>query len=123
MRRAKSNHLYASIVGPSSTHFMRSQILKIHRNFFHSSSKKLFNLLVRTRPDEATTETLKFLEDLTKRCDYFQRITNAPHLFLVYFGAENVLFNETIIIYNMYIEYIQFIISSTREPGSAQDTL
>ena len=64
---------------------------------------KLFNLLKRARPDEVTAETLRTLEDLSQRCGPCQRIKPAPTRFRVSFGAEEVRFNERVLMDIMYI--------------------
>lgn len=103
LRRSKSGHLYAQMHLVSGTFFTKSQLSKLHRQFFHPSAQKLFNLLRRARPEEATPETLKHLEELSRYCDPCQRIQNAPKRFKVTFGAENSRFNERIILDIMYL--------------------
>ena len=44
------------------------------------------------------------LEELSKRCDPCQRIQKAPTRFSVTFGAENVRFNERLLMDIMYID-------------------
>ena len=104
LRRSSSGHMYAEMHFPTSMFFTQTQLHKIHRHFLHPSAQKLFNLLKRARPEDPTHETLKVLEDLTKRCDPCQRIQNAPLRFRVSFGAENVRFNERVFIDIMYID-------------------
>lgn len=87
-----------------SSHFTRAQLTKMHRQFFHPSSEKLFKLLKRAQPGDATPETLKTLDDINKRCGPCQRIQNGPVRFRVSFGAENVCFNERILMDVMYID-------------------
>ena len=101
--RSPSRHVYARMHFAFTTFFARSQLLKLHKQFFHPSAQKLFNLLRRARPEEATPETLAILEDLSKRCDPCQRIQNAPRRFRVSFGADHVRFNERILLDVMYI--------------------
>ena len=57
--RADSNHLFASLQMPSITWFSRVQLNKLHRQFFHPSPDKLFNLFKRAHPDHTTSETRK----------------------------------------------------------------
>lgn len=102
--RAHSQHLYAPLQLPNITNFTRVQLQKLHRQFFHPSPDKLFNLIKKARPEHATTETRAALEDITARCDPCQRIKQAPLRFRVSFGAEHVRFNERIIVDIMYID-------------------
>ena len=104
--RAKSNHAYARIGNrqPVDIHFTRSQLVRLHRHFFHPSVEKLFNLISKARPEEATQETKRILYDITKRCDPCQRIQNAPHRFRVSFGTPEARFNERIMVDVMTID-------------------
>ena len=101
--RSRNNHVYAEMDCSTSVMFTRSQLAKLHKQFFHPSAHKLFNLLRRARPEEATPETLATLQELSKRCDPCQRIQNAATRFRVSFGAEHVKFNERILLDIMYI--------------------
>ena len=102
--RSRSNHLYAHMDLSTAMYFTRSQLLKLHRQFFHPSAQKLFNLLRRSRPDEATPETLRVLQDISSRCDPCQRIQHAPTRFRVSLGAEGLRFNERVMMDIMVID-------------------
>ena len=78
--------------------FTRSQLGKLHKQFFHPSAEKLFNLLKKARLEETTAEALRILQDLSKRCDPCKRIHTAPTRFRVSFGAENGRFNERVLL-------------------------
>lgn len=81
--RSKSGHVYVAMECSASVMFTRSQLSKLHKQFFHPSAEKLFNLLKKARPEESTAETLEILQDLSKRCDPCQRIHTAPMRFIV----------------------------------------
>lgn len=102
--RSKGNHVYAETYCPTNVLFTRSQLHKLQRQFFHPYREKLFNLLRRSKPEETSPETLTVLQDLTKRCDPCQRIQSAPTSFRASFGAENVHFNERILLDIVSIE-------------------
>ena len=102
--RSKSNHIYVKISMPINAHFSRAQLMKIHRNFYHPSAGKLFNLLLKSRPEDATPEARKTLEDISRRCGPCQRISSAPRRFRVSFGTEHIKFNERVIMDIMYID-------------------
>lgn len=95
-KRSASNHLYADLNLSTAMYFTRTQLSRLHRQIFHPSAQKLFNLLKRSRPEEATAETMEVLKDLPRRCDPCQRIQHAPVRFRVTIGAEDVRFNERI---------------------------
>ena len=95
---SKSGHVHIEMDCSSSVMFTRSQLGKLHKQFFYLSAEKIFNMLKKARSEEATTETLEILQDLSKRCDPFQRIHTAPTRFRVSFGAKNVCFNGRILL-------------------------
>lgn len=99
-----NGHVYADMSTPVITFFNRQQLVKLHRQFCHPSADKLYRLLKRGRPNDTTPETLKILEDISKRCDPCQRIQPAPTRFRVTLGAEDVKFNEEILMDIMYID-------------------
>lgn len=104
--RGSSKHVYARIgvLNALDVFFTRSQLVRLHRQFFHPPVDKLFNLLRIARPEEATPETKAVLQDIKKRCDPCQRIQNAPHRFRVSFGTPEARFNERIMIDVMTID-------------------
>ena len=103
MRRSRSRHSYVPLRVSIDTYFTRSQLHTLHRQFFHPSAEKLYRLLLKSRPEDTTPETKKILEDLTKRCDPCQRMRGGPTRFRVSLGADEVRFNEKILIDIMYI--------------------
>lgn len=96
--RAQSNNLFAPLECLYVNHFKSVQLHKLHRQLFHPYTDRLFNLIKKTRAEHATSETREALEEITARCDQCQRIRTAPLRFRVSSGAENVRFNERIII-------------------------
>lgn len=67
--RARSSHVFVDMMLAARIYYTRAQLCKLHRQFFHHSAEKLFNLLKRSKPDEATPETLQTLKDIAKRFD------------------------------------------------------
>ncbi len=59
MYRAPSSHVYVYMDLSATVHFTRTQLSKLHQQFFHPFAQKLFNFLRRERPDDATPETLR----------------------------------------------------------------
>ena len=57
--RSKSGHVYVEMNCSTIVMFTRSQLGKLHKQFFHPSLEKLFNLLKRARPEETTPETFQ----------------------------------------------------------------
>lgn len=98
-----NSHLYVKMEKPFTVNVSRPQLQKLHRNFFHPSTEKLFNLIGRAMPDEATTDTLHILENISALCDPFQRINTSTNRFRVSFGPEEIVFNERWFMYFIYI--------------------
>ena len=88
--------MFVDMSCPRSVNFTRAQLEKLHKNFFHPSVEKLFNLIKRARPDEATQETRQILEEVSSNCDLCQRIKIGPKRFGVALGSENKIFNESV---------------------------
>jgi len=95
MWRAASRHSYVALSISHPTYFTRTQLQKLHRQFFHPSAEKLYNLLRRTRPENTTPATRKMLEDITARCDPCQRIRRGPTRFRVSLGVLHMVDDET----------------------------
>ena len=72
--RRHKGHIYAAIDCPHELFFTKAHLLKMHRSFLHPSAQKLYNLLKRARPENATPETLESLKELTRRCVPCQKI-------------------------------------------------
>lgn len=66
---APSRHSYVPLELTNKTHFSRTHLHKLRRQFFHPSAEKLHNLLRRSGPDQTTPDIRKIHEDLTKQCD------------------------------------------------------
>lgn len=104
LTRSASKKVYVTIDRENRIYFSRTQLQKLHRQFFHTASVKLFNLIRRARPEHATTDTINILKDISARCYPCQRIRPGPVRFRVSFGAEHVRFNKRIIMDIIYID-------------------
>lgn len=104
LARAKSRHLFAQMDCDTPVFITRVQLSRLHRQFSHPSADKLFKLLSRARPEDATAETKRILEEISKHCDVCQRIQPAPRRFRVAMGTENIRFNERILMDIMYLD-------------------
>eukprot|EP00180_Rhodochaete_pulchella_P004061 Plantae.Rhodophyta-Rhodochaete_pulchella.ctg74856.p1 GENE.Plantae.Rhodophyta-Rhodochaete_pulchella.ctg74856~~Plantae.Rhodophyta-Rhodochaete_pulchella.ctg74856.p1 ORF type:complete len:209 (+),score=12.17 Plantae.Rhodophyta-Rhodochaete_pulchella.ctg74856:155-781(+) len=103
--KRNQGHLYVAMsIKTSNVNFTTSQLLKLHRQFSHASAEKLYNLRRKARPEDTPPDTLRRLKELSRRCDTCQRIANAPTRFKVSFGADNIAFNEKVLLDVMYLE-------------------
>lgn len=104
LTRSRSQHLFARMDYHSSIYFTRTQLHRLHQQFYHPSAEKLYNLVKKSRPEDTTPETLTILKEISKECDSCQRISAAPQRFRVAIGSEHVQLNERILLDLMYIE-------------------
>lgn len=74
-------HLYAQYSVLVLTVFATKWLSKLHGQFFHPSSEKLYSLLKKARPEDTTLETQKQLEARSRACDPCQRIQTGPTFF------------------------------------------
>lgn len=73
--------------------FTSSELFKLHKHFFHPSSRKLFNLLRRVFPKNCPPHIRSRIEELTRNCGTCQRRSHQIHRFRVSIPEENVVFN------------------------------
>ena len=102
--RSLSRHVYVPLDCGTRKYLTKAQLHKLHSQLFYLSPTKLFNLLRKAHPEDATPETLHILRDISKRCDPCQRFKLGPIRFRVSFGNENARFDERIMMDIMYIE-------------------
>lgn len=88
---------------PLSVHYPRTKLEKIHKQFFHPSTDKIFNHVRRAKPHEATPDTRDILEEISSSCVPCKRIQTGPKRFRVTICAEETIFNERVMIYVMSI--------------------
>jgi hypothetical protein len=100
----KAGHVYLPVPA-LQYHFSRSELLQLHRAFYHPSATKLYQLIRKAKPHETDTETLELLESISKSCNACQRISRKPVLFAV--GGtedEDIRFNRVILLDLIYLE-------------------
>lgn len=97
-------HVFVEMNVPYENLFSYISRRNIYSNFFHLSAEKLFKLICRAQPDEASPDIYDILTDTSTRCDPCQRIQNGPKLFRVSFSAGEVFLNACEILDAMYID-------------------
>jgi hypothetical protein len=98
----KHGHLYLEWDFPEIL-FSKEQIQKLHLQFYHPSADKLFRLIQRAKPEEATSETKKMLLDINNACLTCQRFTQKPFTFQVSM-PKGIVFNHELALDLMYLE-------------------
>lgn len=122
MIRSRIRHLFEPMNLTQNTHFTRAQLRRLNSQFFQPGATKLFKLIECARPEEATPETMKALQDICKRFDPCQRIQHTPIRFRVTIDAEHLRFYECILLYIMYIngDPVLHIVDEAKRFGAAR---
>ncbi len=110
-------HLYARMNFPVVIFYTTKQLLRLHRQFAHSSAEKLYNLLKIAGLDAVGRQTLEKLEGRVSRYEPCQRIRNAQRRFRVTLGQEIVRFNAEAYIDIIYLDsrpVLHIVDSATR---------
>ena len=97
----KFGHMF--LMWPEHILFTTAELTRMHKHFYHPSANKLFNLLKRAVPEEATSETLRVLKEISGRCDPFQRMGTKPITFQVAM-PDDIVFNHQLALDLMWIE-------------------
>ncbi len=78
----KNGHLYLEW-SPAVILFSRSDLLKIHRRFVHSTPEKLCKLLKKAAPKQFDSNTRRLLDEISKHCQSWQQMAPKPFIFQV----------------------------------------
>lgn len=84
--------------------YTRSELTKLHKSFFHPFAQKLYNLIRRSRPEDATPETRQLLGDISRRCHTCQTFGARPLRFKVAMPDEQLVFNEELSMDLMWLD-------------------
>lgn len=74
----KRGHIYLPWKCEEIILFIKSELIKMHRCFSHSSSDKLYNLLKTARPWETNLSVDDMLNAISKSCKTCQRFNTPP---------------------------------------------
>lgn len=76
--------------------YTRSELERLHRHFYHPSSNKLYNLIKKATPNQADSNTLNILNQISESCTTCQTFSSKPYRFRVSIPPEKIIFNEEI---------------------------
>jgi transposase InsO family protein len=97
-------HIYVEWDDLHATMFSTAQLQKLHRQFFHPSADKLYNLLKRSRPKDANEETRALLKMITDTCHPCQLMARKPITFTVGSASDpDITFNREIALDIFYL--------------------
>lgn len=115
MQRIK-NHVYIQMKNPTKLNLSETPLGKVPKNFFHWTSDKLFNLICRAQPDEATLQTQKAIQEISASCDLCQRVQIGPKRSSVALGSDSFILNQGVLLDTVYIDKRPILLSSTNSP-------
>ncbi len=78
----KAGHLYLEW-NYAEVLYTRSELQKMHLHFFHPSASKLFNLVMKAKPENCTNETKALLKEISESCEVCQRFSPRQSSFQV----------------------------------------
>jgi hypothetical protein len=80
-------------IGQFKTYYTKPQLQRLHRPLMHPSSKKLYELLRRARPEYLPPETRSMIDDITRACETCATWDRRPTTFRIPDIAD-VVFNQ-----------------------------
>jgi Reverse transcriptase (RNA-dependent DNA polymerase) len=99
----KNGHAYYQWHTNNSVLFTQTELHRMHLHFFHPSAQKLYSLIRRARPDQATSATRALLDDIAKSCRTCQHLSRKPYHFHVSIPGD-CIFNQTVAMDLMWLE-------------------
>ena len=84
--------------------FTQSELVRIHKHFYHPKSERLYSLMKRGVPERTSPEVLRDLEKIENTCELCQRLSHAPHRFRVSLPEKYVVFNRIVCMDIMFLE-------------------
>ena len=84
--------------------YTSTELLKIHRHFYHPHPDRIYNLMKKAEDPDATPETRRELEKVTDSCEICQRLAKAPGRLRVSLPNETIIFNRIVLMDLMTIE-------------------
>lgn len=89
----KRGHLYLEKDSPVS-YFLRAEIERRHKLFFHRSAEKVFNLVKRSKLSPQQTELRKLTDSVTAACSTCKQFSSHPFRFRATITNEDIAFNQ-----------------------------
>lgn len=83
--------------------FTKYELYRLHRNFFHPSAAKLYNVLKRGFEEKCTPDVKRMLNKITEECIRCQQKSN-PHRFKVSLPDDKIIFNGIVALDLMWLD-------------------
>lgn len=84
--------------------YTKAELQRLHLHFFHPTAGKLFQLIKRARPDQATGELHRTITAISKHCSTCRSYSRKPFRFRASIGPDQIVFNHEIAIDLMWLE-------------------
>ena len=89
----KFGHIYWDWNSNFCTYFSRPQLERLHRHLLHPSTRKLYNLLTRAKPEQMTKHTMETLQAIKETCETCQLYAPRQFVFRIR-DTEAIRFNH-----------------------------
>ena len=99
----KFGHIYWDWNSNFCTYFSRPQLERLHRHLLHPSTRKLYNLLTRAKPEQMTKHTMETLQAIKETCETCQLYAPRQFVFRIR-DTEAIRFNHQILRDIMYLD-------------------
>lgn len=93
----KFGHLYWTFDACESF-YSRAEIERLHKHFFHPSSRKLYNLVKRSELGQATPNLRQLIDDVTDACTQCKEFLSKPFRFRASIPDDEVVYNHELAI-------------------------
>lgn len=88
--------------------YTKRELQRLHLHFYHPTAKKLYNLVSRATPGQATPDTMTLINKITEACKTCQRFSMRPKSFQVTLPGD-IVFNYEVAIDLMFINRIPIL--------------
>lgn len=85
----KFGHVYFNWPKNQTILFTKTELIKLHKAFYHPANDKLLGLLKKARPDKCDRRDKFLLEQIKRSCDTCQRFSQRPRSFKVSFPSHD----------------------------------
>ena len=85
------------------TFFSRPQLIRLHRHLLHPSTRKLYNLLKRAKPENLSGDTMSTLKEIQNTCETCQLYSPKQLIFRIR-DTGAIRFNQEILLDVMYLD-------------------
>ena len=99
----KHRLIYCEWSDNMKTLFSRPQLTQLHRHLLHPSTRKLYNILKRAKPENLSSDTMSTLKDIQKTCETCQLYSPKQFIFRIH-DTDAIKFNQEVLLDVMYLD-------------------